>query len=118
MKANELRTGNWLSKDGEQYQITSATIVGLERGDIDVQPIPLTEEWLVKFGFEFKHTLNQYGWYKSVENRELCWCYSDTISLEFKKGQYDEYNDVLFDVVCNYVHQLQNLYFALTNVEL
>lgn len=118
MKANELRVGNWVNNNEEDYQITSATIAQLERGDSEAKPIPLTEEWLVKFGFEFTNNPNQYGWYKSVGNRVLCWCYSYTIGLEFKEGQCDEYKDVLFDLECKYAHTLQNLYFALTGEEL
>ncbi len=52
MRSNELRIGNWVSKYGEMYQISSATIVSLERSESDVEPIPLTEEWLDRFGFE------------------------------------------------------------------
>jgi hypothetical protein len=82
------------------------------------QPIPLTEEWLLKFGFEFRDTNKQYGWYLEVSiNRVLTWCHSKEINLEFDLEDYN-YNNTLFDFNCQYVHQLQNLYFALTNEEL
>lgn len=44
MEARELRIDNWVSKYGEMYQISSATITSLERGISDVEPIPLTEK--------------------------------------------------------------------------
>lgn len=84
----------------------------------DIKPIPLTEEWVLKFGFEFVSKQHQYGWFKDVLDRQICWCHSKEISIEFRTGQYDEYQGTLIDVDCEYVHQLQNLYFALTGEEL
>jgi hypothetical protein len=83
------------------------------------RPIPLTPEILEKCGFKKIENSVQFGWYISVSNRLLCWCYSDVVSIEFKNGQCDEYNNhTFFDFPCKYLHQLQNLYFALTNEEL
>lgn len=67
-----------------------------------LQPIPLTEEWLVKF-----------GWEKSGE-----WFYMDYYEMNLNgifnpsDAHYTIHNDI------KYVHQLQNLYFALTGEEL
>jgi hypothetical protein len=71
------------------------------------QPIPLTEEWLLKFGFE----KNSY-WFKDdnmlrfglIDNKLHCSIGNDE-------------NGFLYNRI-NYVHQLQNLYFALTGQEL
>ena len=68
--------------------------------------IPLTEEWLLKFGFV------QYL---------LIWRYKGfTIASSLNNGYgltgYCIEN--IFPINCLYVHQLQNLYFALTNEEL
>jgi len=46
MKPNELRVGNWVNNNEEDYQITSATIAQLERGDLTAKPIKLTDEWI------------------------------------------------------------------------
>ena len=123
IKAEELRLGNLVyDTSGKVNTINlDAFKYLLSYGGTDicqVKPIPLTEEWLLKFGFEFKNTPREYGWLKSVLNREICWCHSKEISLEFKSGQYDEYTNTLLDIDCQYVHQLQNLYFALTGEEL
>jgi hypothetical protein len=84
----------------------------------EIEPIPLTEEWLLKFGFKFRNTNKQYGWYLEVsKNRVLTWCHSKEISLDFDLEDYD-YNNTLFDFNCEYIHRLQNLYFALTGTEL
>lgn len=63
------------------------------------QPIPLTEEWLVKFGFDFT---NGYGWgfVFGYINSRMIW----------------QYNSIVVEV--KYVHQLQNLFHALTEEEL
>jgi hypothetical protein len=70
----------------------------------DYQPIPLTEEWLLKFGFEvyeFNHKENQYG-------------FKDRL-IVIRDGFFCDYGS---SVIIKHVHQLQNLYFALTGTEL
>lgn len=62
----------------------------------DIEPIPLTEEWLLKFdwnGFKTKW-INSYF---KVDERGCIYYRSDFTGTR-----------------CFYVHQLQNLYFALT----
>ena len=66
-------------------------------------PIPLTEEWLTKFGFEL------------IEgNFHL---YANGFSLDIN-GSITKFwvNETIVDI--KYVHQLQNLFFALTGEEL
>ena len=60
MEAKELRIGNWVSTTDiliPKHVIKAEDIVSIEDGSfenlgLDVKPIPLTEEWLLKFGFE------------------------------------------------------------------
>jgi hypothetical protein len=126
MKASELRIGN-LTKDQLTGELMS--VVGLsDTGDIigyvingenyplpegwQMVGIPLTEEWLLKFGFvpdkwnlDFSFPTNkdhvvskdgENGWYYGFE------CYLEHLpAIELK-----------------YVHTLQNLYFVLTGEEL
>ena len=107
MNAKELRIGNY----GKEITHSTNRVVGvkkhhfedIERGEIDLFPIPLTEEWLVKFGFEKLE-----GW-------------DDMFYFQIGYFQIYEYNVSGyeydgFDI--KHVHQLQNLYFALTNEEL
>ena len=64
----------------------------------EVKPIPLTEEWLLKFGFENKKIrIGVYDLIVVLPNSAF-------------------YNGCGFP--CKYVHQLQNLYFAITGEEL
>tara|TARA_R110000772_G_scaffold268686_3_gene397514 strand:+ start:2835 stop:3251 length:417 start_codon:yes stop_codon:yes gene_type:complete len=82
-------------------------------------PIPLTEEWLLKFGFEnirgnfFKSKIYGNDEYILIDLNQDC----DNVYL--KQINTDGENDaILLHNEIKYVHQLQNLYFALTNVEL
>jgi hypothetical protein len=101
MEARELRIGNLLiTSSGTIVEVTESTIRGVRLNYLDIKPIPLTEEWLLKFGFEddnafFKNRITLY------KQDGIFWC------------------DLLWDCIdVNYVHQLQNLYYALTGEEL
>jgi len=84
-------------------------------GIYDYNPIPLTEEWLVKFGFVFKGMgisgavcIRHSGhWYKNNNPYFAGTKKPFDIFLQYGQG-----------VDIGYIHQLQNLYFALTNEEL
>jgi hypothetical protein len=51
MKASELRIGNWIKDGHDIEQITSDHMICLHSGRCEFDQIPLTEEWLLKFGF-------------------------------------------------------------------
>lgn len=123
MKADELMIGNYYNEFGIPKQVTAEFMLKLENIQkckkiaIDVSPIPLTEEWLLKFGFEIKDTVNR-GYLIPINydfQKEYLYCSNDgIIALWSEKKQQD------FGIMrgCKYVHQLQNLYFALTNKKL
>jgi len=109
MKAEGIRIGNLLSKNGNVIKVK-----GISRhcGDYAIntedswvylkncEPIKLTEKWLLKFGF-----------------------IKDSVHLYYSLGQFIIRHDfVLCDidirVEIKHVHQLQNLYFALRGEEL
>ena len=115
-KAEDLRVGNLVYKN---YRLFQSEIRKVDALDINfhlkhpevnsIGPINLTEEWLLKFGFELK------GFYrlKVTSFLELCWKpHDNTLNLQTEKNGFTE------DSKCKYVHQLQNLYFALTGSEL
>jgi len=108
MKANELRIGNYYYGDvlfpSEYNVITANDLVELDSDPLDdyYQPLPLTEEWLIKFGFKKIKTNNCVYWtLNNVDVWEL-------------NGIYANENDLPIQSI----HQLQNIYFALTNEEL
>lgn len=75
------------------------------------KPIPLTEEWLLKFGFKKRKNRHLFHW----ENKIVISEYKD----EFENFFYPKTGyDIRFSNEIKYVHQLQNLYFALTGTHL
>ncbi len=110
MKAKELRLGNYVniglrnSDLRTDYDILTASgLLDLScngyKSSFIYKPIPLTEEWLIKLGYTKNRT------YFNIAGHKVWMC--NDIFLCDKNG-----------VVLKYVHQLQNLYFALTNEEL
>jgi hypothetical protein len=96
MKANELRLNNYV------YDNESQDVIQIERGEhieyISLyDPIPLTEEWLLKFGL------------MSIKTELGLWNNGDAIYFNYGLEK---------SIQLKYVHQLQNLYFALTGEEL
>jgi hypothetical protein len=109
MKANELRVGNWIiGCNGKYLQICEdgmEILMGARNyGDFDL--IPLTHEILKKAGFvSFED-----GWYGLTPFRKgYMWTWNI----------YDRHLQWNGNIVpCQYLHQLQNLYYALTGEEL
>lgn len=111
MQANKLRIGN-LILDVQDKKPCNVTIEILQEiyGGMDFyEPIQLNEEWLLKFGFVTKKTM------------------SDTFVAPYPDNYYHiikHHGIYVFRCAgcslqrVNYVHQLQNLYFALTGEEL
>lgn len=111
MKAEELIIGKWYRNSEEDFLMTKEAlrnILDFSDTNNDVYGIPLTEEWLVKFGFEKRED----DFYKYP----LCidFIYSNLSVLIYDGRNYfvDSHDKI------KYVHQLQNLYFALTGEEL
>jgi hypothetical protein len=117
MKANELRIGNYVQDAGGRIQkISSSLLVAIiEKVITFSEPIPLTEEWMLKFGFE-KTQKSYNGKIAAIIDFQL-WQGYDTDYWNFStvddRGDNNEVNVNLY-----FVHQLQNLYFALTGKEL
>ena len=87
-----------------------------------IKPIPLTEDWLVKFGFEeivFDSEETGYGveYEISISHGSKMVVYDD-MSFGIENNELDtHWLSLDFDKFSG-VHQLQNLYFALTGEEL
>lgn len=139
MKANELRIGNLIrfSEDGTIFTIDSIEEQGLsvqnekEIAWIDLEefePIPLTEEWLLEVGFQIKDQLSVHKtkiYYISGIDVDYCLYFADFrqdfgFYIEYTDSPFDKDLGVLYPITfgIKYVHQLQNLYFALTGEEL
>jgi len=129
MESKELRIGNLLfDRFGKTVIVESINELGinLNGGDgngvypffefKELKPILLTEEILLKCGFEwsiqhqsykhknFKYVIDFYNSHPQF-NSSVCF-----LNKEHRSGE---------NLICiHYLHQLQNLYFALTNTEL
>lgn len=112
MEAKELRIGNLVLHKEIVYTVLEISDEWLQLTNdqlntriSDVKPIPLTEEWLLNLGFK-----KNGEWYK-IDN-----FYIDSTNyncgIENPKNIYNRLKCV------GYVHQLQNLYFALKGEEL
>ena len=125
MTAKELRIGNWIKTENPntESQITNLgpeylkVVIGGRNhtyffsGNL-IQGIPITEEWLINFGFFGLRETSMYG------TQEF---YNTGSKFKFGLGCfYVGHGDNKWEkLTCiKYVHQLQNLYFALTGTEL
>jgi len=119
MKASELRQNNWIRnrklKKDEQVFMLGSWVGNGKINDSDSHgfiPIALNEEWLLKFGFvsdgekiaSFDLELEEYS------------TLSVDINGVWMVGYSYEWGGTTKSI--KYVHQLQNLYFALTGSEL
>ncbi len=123
MKAKELRIGNLVQFEGEFHTIAS---IGSDEtirlrcedsthrnychgtigcyGMYSIDPIPLTEEWLLKFGFISNPYEDRYE--------------KGLIHVECDKTKGATYLWINNMPHIKHIHQLQNLYFAITGEEL
>ena len=85
----------------------------------DYNPIPLTEDWLKRFGFERLDSENEFD--KDMFSRSAISTKGRKLPFIIERclnGSYSPalYMDVHEEII--HIHQLQNLYFALTGEEL
>jgi hypothetical protein len=110
MKANELRIGNCLMKiDGTLIEVSSLEIECAEgmsgHFNLTFNPIPLTEEWLFNLGFDNKFNKGKINIIPKGR-------------LGYENGRTYFNSWVILEKQPDYVHELQNLYYALTQKEL
>ncbi len=111
MEASELRIGNYIShQDGTLCTVEPVHLVrplDLSNG------IPINKQWLKELGFTQCPTTSRTMWLKrfdKVNYYNISDMYEDGWSIQCWHWQ--------LCVNLKYVHQLQNLYFALTGEEL
>ena len=127
MKASELKIGNLVSLDGRV-----STVLGIDHRNslkvkndfstfqtscLNVEPIPLTEDWLKRFRFE----KDNYGTFvlNSIDKNENdLWLKIQDNDFGIALNLFHNKKEPTFLDSISYLHQLQNLYFALTGTEL
>lgn len=113
MESNEFRIGNLINFNGKEIEVRSIFDKGIHDQDFngigydEIEPILISEAFLIKVGFKE----DEFG---NFEN--------DSRLILFKIEGYDFYTVQWGSSVCGgktiFIHELQNLYFALTGTEL
>ena len=130
MDAKELRIGNWVEtymfvvsgawydKEGVQHGVDTITEPALRQRQITIddlqiisssplacyRPIPLTPDILIEAGFR--------------EGEDRFYSYRECPLKVFYDMEQVCYGDFMLEVTIKYLHQLQNIYYALTQTEL
>jgi hypothetical protein len=83
----------------------------------DLSPIPLTEKWLLEFGFDKKYKRGYIG--KEFSNQDFVLSepfvigeWQKNYTFEFTASGWSKYKEF------KYVHELQNFYFVMTGEDL
>jgi len=111
MKANELRIGNFVEFPSKtKYQVD--IIYPNHETLIYWKPIQLTEDILLRCGFisDTDKTDNYF-----VKLKHGNFLFQSDLSVNFREVYLRVNNS---DIIVEFLHQLQNLYFTLTNKEL
>jgi len=121
MDKKEVRIGNWVYAFKTTYQIDETDFGGELIKTF--KPLPLTEEWLLKFGYK-KLIQTDFPYFiyflenDNFDGQFIVRFYRDDIDIApFSKSPLKG-KDVFQSISIQYVHQLQNLYSALTGEEL
>lgn len=125
IKANELRIGNWVNEFGDTVIIEKGEEIDSHHQNFE--PIPITPEILEKAGF-VKDGFNCYNrcisWWSETQLKQLSFS-GDYLYIregELKENRIKDSIVVLWNKDLHKerfaLHQLQNLYFALTGTEL
>lgn len=118
MQSEELRIGNYVKAEGHVTKITGILHYDVYTrsgtyGVVYLEPIPLTEELFLKFGFEKCDKLNYSGLWKKGGNNFFDFDkYSPWVIL------YKFDVDLVRVASIKHVHQLQNIYYSITGEEI
>ncbi len=113
MTSKELRIGNLILFRKETIIVNWQELKWIQDGlTLGYEYIPLTEDWLLKFGFKLypsgSYCVDLFG----TDNYLA-------VDVKYNKGfVYINIDDTSLKIELEYVHQLQNLFFSLTNTEL
>lgn len=116
MRTNNFRRGNII--DGGIIAEIHSGMIRLEDDTIkledEIEGIPLTEDILLKLGFEFCG----YDLWFAEQNDFCITVMPDDITYGYKHFNFRNSQELTKGISLKHVHTLQNLYYALTNQEL
>jgi hypothetical protein len=117
MRKQELRIGNKIKIDGIIVTVDERTLFDFDHDGRVKESVEITEEWLEKFGFEKETEIID-----EVENYDYTLVAGKGVLFRCEWNLHGILEYIYIDDLCfieiQYVHQLQNLYFALTGEEL
>lgn len=136
MKTNELRIGNFVATDNENtplriesiedrennlFYVKTSTIEGFvgRKGLLPIsvlKGIELTEEWLFKLGFQIRTEKNGNGYF--LPGLTFFAIVKKNGNSFYNMKNMNDAGDITFTRHIEYVHQLQNMYFELSEKEL
>jgi hypothetical protein len=107
---NEVRIGNWVEILGNSKRLDFFTTIQPSSFSVNIEktygPVPLDEDWLQKFGFERIQN--------AISFKKLEYC------IDVREFGLFHFSRIGLATIAKikHVHQLQNLFFALTQTEL
>jgi len=120
MEATEIRIGNyyyWMDKNEQStMQVYLSDFCDLYEGQDKIErwiPIDIDKTWLEKFGFEITYESR----YRKIYEHKV----EKAIGFEIHETDPERMLDLKFyihPIKLKYVHELQNLYYALTGNEI
>lgn len=116
VKANELRIGNWVYGFKTEWSIQEQDfrMLDTDTNQLPYDPIPVTQKWLEGLGFEDGKLLLHLDVHMQVDiGSEGAMVYLMRIPAP---EDFISYGVIAASI--KYVHQLQNIYFSLTEKEL
>lgn len=125
IKANEIKIGNLVLRNGflieekdkyKEIKVSHNDITACVVDNTSFKPIPLTEEWLLRFGFEIFKLNN--GAYEVNLNDFFTLRFIPKDNWREKDAFYLYSNDDDIGIIIQYIHTFQNTFFALTGQEL
>lgn len=125
MEARELRIGNLVFSpyDNKAIQVNGTDIFMLEvehHRELKFKPIPISDEWLKHIGFQISDDSYSDGNHKPANYKEAFYgenpVTKDYLLMLKNVGDGWFYRNGYFKI--DYLHQIQNLHFALTNKEI
>lgn len=119
MKASDLRVGNYLTRKSNPDSLCIVNwgiIKDFEMGELtDYIPIPISEKWFERFGFE-KDSSSNFAITQTPEGISYCdSLYIHTYGTALPENERDYH---IHNTSIKYVHQLQNIYHALIGEDL
>lgn len=123
IQAKELKLGNWVTHKIEgdmQIDLSDFEHIHLHQAAItEYLPIELTTEWLTRFGFDEINGWTRFGIAIDMDGTYLCLDCDEEENVFTTVSLYDvDENMAVYLRPLTYVHELQNLFYSLSDEEL